>query len=216
MHYNHGIFKRKLHNHGVLDTACLMFLRHVALCFQCCGREASLRSHTHSPADIPVTIPAHTPPIVKVNPCIYHQRCSQKALMALEVYVLECEGLSTNGNFPRSDFWKAQFKLILDQHQIIVVTKSLTGIFKIISYIFMGHNWAISLSPFEPLTLPLINPCLGHVSSISSFNGFVLKCGNSIANALELPQSCIKPSIWCPVYLAVVSAISMVNHLFIW
>ena len=29
------------------------------------------------------------------------------------------------------------------------------------------------------------------------FNGFVQDCSNSIANTLELMQSCTKPLIWC-------------------
>ena len=36
-----------------------------------------------------------------------------------------------------------------------------------------------------------------YVSKISKyFDGLVQDCGNSIANALELLQSCTKPSIW--------------------
>ena len=31
-----------------------------------------------------------------------------------------------------------------------------------------------------------------------NIDGLVQDCGNSIANALELPQSCSKPSIWTP------------------
>ena len=41
----------------------------------------------------------------------------------------------------------------------------------------------------------------GHVVDISKWaehiNGLVQDCSNSIANALELPQSRTKPSAWC-------------------
>ena len=38
--------------------------------------------------------------------------------------------------------------------------------------------------------------CLPSSMSNTYFNGFVQDCSNSIANALKLLQSCIKPSIW--------------------
>ena len=63
----------------------------------------------------------------------------------------------------------------------------------------MSHNIsADSLNIFERLK----------TLRIGYFDGFMQDCSNSIANALELLQSCTKPSIWIFIYISNLAGVS--------
>ena len=58
-----------------------------------------------------------------------------------------------------------------------------------------------TMQSFDPPANYFIDWCFNnfcHLIWYQYINGLVQDCSNSIANALELLQSCTKPSIWFP------------------